>query len=211
MIVRGVIKSLFIATLFSVFANCTGHRKEASAEPEAGHEDPHPEVHQASVNDTARPAVSARHQVDVTFQQQLSDVFTAYIELKEALVDSDPIRAKEAAAYTLSTLKKVDKTALSESPRLEWMEYVSPMTTSLRQIQSSSEMEEQRKSFRALSEALYKSIRAFGLGGNEAFYEFCPMAFNNEGAYWLSNEENIRNPYFGDRMLTCGNVEERLK
>jgi len=57
----------------------------------------------------------------------------------------------------------------------------------------------------------FKSIQAFGLGGTEAFYDYCPMAFNNEGAYWLSDQAAIRNPYFGDAMLTCGTVKETLK
>jgi Cu(I)/Ag(I) efflux system membrane fusion protein len=37
------------------------------------------------------------------------------------------------------------------------------------------------------------------------------MAFNDKGAYWLSDKEAIRNPYFGDKMLTCGSVEETLR
>jgi hypothetical protein len=36
------------------------------------------------------------------------------------------------------------------------------------------------------------------------------MAFNNEGAYWLSAEKEVNNPYFGDKMLHCGSVKEEL-
>ena len=36
------------------------------------------------------------------------------------------------------------------------------------------------------------------------------MAFDNQGAYWLSNAKQIRNPYFGEKMLTCGEVKEKL-
>jgi len=36
------------------------------------------------------------------------------------------------------------------------------------------------------------------------------MAFDNKGAYWLSNEAAIRNPYFGDEMLECGKVEDSV-
>ena len=43
------------------------------------------------------------------------------------------------------------------------------------------------------------------------YYQYCPMAFNNKGAYWLSNEEAIRNPYFGDKMLKCGLVERDIE
>jgi Cu(I)/Ag(I) efflux system membrane fusion protein len=93
----------------------------------------------------------------------------------------------------------------------DWMNYLSSIQGSLKEIQSSSDIEAQRKSFSSLSDYLYKSVKAFGLGGKEAFYDFCPMAFNNEGAYWLSDQEQIKNPYFGDKMLTCGSVKEKLK
>ena len=66
------------------------------------------------------------------------------------------------------------------------------------------------KLFSTLSDNLYKSVKAFGIGGTDAFYEYCPMAFNNEGGYWLSDNEKIVNPYFGDKMLNCGEVKEKL-
>jgi hypothetical protein len=91
------------------------------------------------------------------------------------------------------------------------MSYLVPIQESLKEIQGGSDIEAQRKAFSALSDNLYKSVKAFGLGGREAFYEYCPMAFNNEGGYWLSDKEEIRNPYFGDKMLTCGEVKEKLK
>ena len=78
-------------------------------------------------------------------------------------------------------------------------------------IQSLKDIEAQRKAFSALSDNLYKSIKAFGLGGKEAFYEYCPMAFNNEGAYWLSDEQKIKNPYFGEKMPSCGEVKDTLR
>ena len=58
---------------------------------------------------------------------------------------------------------------------------------------------------------MYKAIKAFGLSGETAYYDYCPMAFNNKGGYWLAKEDKIQNPYFGDKMLTCGSVEEKLQ
>jgi Cu(I)/Ag(I) efflux system membrane fusion protein len=93
----------------------------------------------------------------------------------------------------------------------DWMAHLGTMESSLKEIMSASDIEAQRKSFSALSDSFYKSIKAFGLGGSTAYYEFCPMAFDNEGAYWLSDAEQIRNPYFGDKMPNCGMVKEKLK
>jgi Cu(I)/Ag(I) efflux system membrane fusion protein len=36
------------------------------------------------------------------------------------------------------------------------------------------------------------------------------MAFDNKGAYWLSNTQEIYNPYFGEEMRFCGEVKEQL-
>jgi Cu(I)/Ag(I) efflux system membrane fusion protein len=138
-------------------------------------------------------------------------VFTSYIELKDAFVASDAGKVKTEAMEAKDAVGKVDMKLLSGAAHNDWMSYLSPIETSLKEIQSSTDLEAQRKSFSTLSDNLYKSIKAFGLGGKQAFYEFCPMAFNNEGGYWLSDQEQIRNPYFGDKMLTCGEVKEKLK
>jgi Cu(I)/Ag(I) efflux system membrane fusion protein len=100
---------------------------------------------------------------------------------------------------------------LTGAPHNDWMSYLAPMDNSLKEIQSNTDIESQRKAFSTLSDNLYRSIKAFGLGGKEAYYDFCPMAFDNKGGYWLSDQKQIRNPYFGDKMLTCGAVQETLQ
>lgn len=36
------------------------------------------------------------------------------------------------------------------------------------------------------------------------------MAMGQQGAYWLSESQEIKNPYFGDQMLKCGETKEVL-
>lgn len=201
---------LFAAISFAFLANCSGDKKDATeAESHESHEGHDKEEH-ASGN-KATEASEPQFQVDQKFQNQLSTVFTSYVELKEAFVDSDPKKVQTEASEVNETLAKVDMKLLSGAAHNDWMNYLSPLQSSLKEIQSSADIEAQRKSFSTLSDHLYKSVKAFGLGDKEAFYKFCPMAFNNEGAYWLSETEKIRNPYFGDKMLSCGSVQEKLK
>ena len=101
-------------------------------------------------------------------------------------------------------------TLITDAAHNDWMTYQQNLTKAIQDIQSQSEIEAQRSAFKNLSDELYKTIKAYGLGGATAYYEFCPMAFNNSGAYWLSDNATIRNPYFGDKMLSCGSVEEKL-
>lgn len=195
---------LFAAVVSTALTSCSGHKQEAGDSHE-GHN------HEAPTADATPAANDPQFQVDVAFQKQLADVFRAYIKLKDAFVASDAGLAKTEAAAVNVALDKTDMKLLSGAAHHDWMSFLTPMQTALKEIQEATDIEVQRRSFYNLSDNLYKSIKGFGLGGEEAFYEYCPMAFNDEGAYWLSDEAKIRNPYFGNRMLTCGNVQERLK
>jgi hypothetical protein len=201
---------LVAATAFTFFAECSGNKKEETSESHdehAGHET----APDASAETAPIEASAPQFEVDQKFQQQIATVFTSYVNLKDAFVASDSKKIIQEASGTSEALSKVDMKLVSGAAHNDWMNYHSPIQGALKEIQSSGDIEAQRKSFSALSDNLYKSIKAFGLGGKEAFYEYCPMAFDNEGAYWLSDQEQIRNPYFGDKMLTCGSVKEKLK
>jgi Cu(I)/Ag(I) efflux system membrane fusion protein len=200
---------LFAATAFAFLTSCSGDKKEGT-ETES-REETKDEAEHASGNNAAAEASEPQFQVDKKFQDQLAGVFTSYVELKDAFVATDASKVKAEASETRQALAQVDMKLVSGAAHNDWMNYVSPMEKSLKEIEGSSDIEAQRKSFSALSDNMYKSVKAFGLGGKEAYYEFCPMAFNNEGGYWLSDQEQIRNPYFGDKMLTCGEVKEKLK
>jgi hypothetical protein len=202
------ISLLFAATAFALLTNCTGNQKEGTA-TEAS--DEHDSTEDVSASAAVSEASEPQFQVDKTFQQQLGGVFTSYVSLKDAFVSSDPGKVKAEASTTNEALGKVDMKLVSGAAHHDWMNYLASLQSSLKEIQATSDLEAQRKAFSTLSNDLYKSIKAFGLGGQEAYYEFCPMAFDNEGAYWLSDQQQIRNPYFGEKMLTCGSVEEKLK
>ena len=203
------IKSLFIATLYSVvtvfaLSSCSPKKDETVQE------ESHDESMHAATEETSAQASAPQFQVDATFQQQLSGVFTSYVSLKESFVATNSAQVKEAANVQES-LSKTDMMLLTGVAHNDWMNYSGGLKASLKEIQASDDIEAQRTSFSKLSDNMYKSIKAYGLGGATAFYEFCPMAFNNQGAYWLSDADEIRNPYFGDKMLKCGSVEEKLQ
>jgi Cu(I)/Ag(I) efflux system membrane fusion protein len=195
---KSITLSLLLASALFLF-NCSGEKKEES--------------HEEHADNSAAPAetTSPTFTVDAEFQKQLSGVFAAYVSMKDAFVASDAAKVKTEATATLDALSKTDMKLLSGAAHNDWMNYLGNLEGSLRLIESSSDIEEQRQNFSMLSGNLYKAIKAYGLGGVTAYYEFCPMAFDNQGAYWLSMEEKIRNPYFGDKMLTCGSVKETVR
>lgn len=208
------IKSMFYSLLFSAAAfafltNCSGSKKDEHA----GHDEhaSHDSTEHASGSTAAADASAPQFQVDANFQTQLASVFSSYVELKDAFIASDGNKVKDEAKGVDEALSKVDMKLVTGAAHNDWMSYLTPIQGSLKEIQTSTDIEAQRKAFSNLSDNLYKSVKAFGLGGKQAFYDYCPMAFNNEGAYWLSDQEQIKNPYFGDKMLTCGSVKETLK
>jgi len=182
--------------------NCSGKKEQAMESHD------HTAMEATTADSTAG---STPFQVDAVFQQQLASLFTSYIALKDAFVATDAAKVKTEVASTQKALSDVDMKLVSGAAHSDWMTYLGSMEGALKEMEASSDIEAQRKAFSSLSDNLYKTIKAYGLGGTTAYYEFCPMAFNNEGAFWLSESDKIRNPYFGDKMMTCGSVKETLQ
>jgi len=145
-----------------------------------------------------------------TFKEQLFKLASSYLTLKDALVATDSEEAKEAASQVVAFLEKVDSSLLKEDGHLYWMEQQNTIKTHSENIAASNDIEEQRKQFDFLSQALVKATKVFGIGEATLYVQHCPMANDNNGADWLSNVEEIRNPYFGDKMLTCGLVKTTI-
>jgi Cu(I)/Ag(I) efflux system membrane fusion protein len=86
------------------------------------------------------------------------------------------------------------------------------MKAALDTIKEAKGIEPMRVGFEGLSNELISVVGQFGIYEGKTLYRLnCPMAFNNKGADWLQTDENIRNPYFGASMYTCGQVVEVIR
>lgn len=144
------------------------------------------------------------------FRDQLDEVVLRYIELKDALVETDRSLANDQASTFISSLSKVDMTLLKGEAHMYWMQQLNALEEHAKMIANSEDMEEQRDQFDFLSQAMINSLKAFGTDDETYFVQHCPMAKDNQGADWISMEEQIRNPYFGDKMMKCGVVKLTL-
>lgn len=122
----------------------------------------------------------------------------AYFELKDALVASDSQSANARAV----ALQKMLETAT--------VEHIGPLLASIKSIVAAKDLAEQRQAFLPLSLAMVKMVKDSERISNEVYVQHCPMAFDNTGGDWLSDSENILNPYYGDAMLKCGYIKETL-
>ncbi|MFZ0391541.1 MAG: DUF3347 domain-containing protein [Calditrichia bacterium] len=155
-------------------------------------------------------AFSAQAGSVADFRNQLSQTTEAYLQIKNALVNDNAEKASENASEFLKSLKNVDAGQLAEGTKEEWQEKASIMTEQARQIKSAESLAEQRKAFGKLSEAVGFAAKKYGPLNTTLYRQYCPMAFNNEGGQWLSTSEEIRNPYFGSKMMKCGKVLEEF-
>lgn len=149
-----------------------------------------------------------QYHVTEGFKQQLTLFFNNYIELKNALVETDYEKSKQKASALEQKLKSFDMTELHDEAHVLWMEKSKLLDKAIAGIIDASDVEKQRASFKPLSENLAIVVEGFGLHGIKAYKDYCPMAVNDQGAIWLSEVEEIRNPYFGDKMLKCGEVQK---
>ncbi len=149
-----------------------------------------------------------RMEVPVKFQGQLKVVFNDYINLKDAFVEENPKNITSSAVNLRNNLGMVDSKLLSDNTSHElWMVLEKELITATTAISEMSDINAQRNHFKHLSSHLINVVQRFGVN-EKVFVEFCPMADNNRGAYWLSKEEKVINPYFGSAMLTCGEVKQ---
>jgi Cu(I)/Ag(I) efflux system membrane fusion protein len=149
-------------------------------------------------------------EVNMDFTMQLNNVFDQYIVLKDAFVQSDVKKANKAAQEVQKSLTKVDMKLLTGDAHMKWMDLSGNLDKQIKLIISSGKIEDQRMAFSEFSNQFYKTIKTFGLMGKTAYYQFCPMAFDSKGAYWLGQSNSIQNPYFGKKMIDCGETKETL-
>jgi Cu(I)/Ag(I) efflux system membrane fusion protein len=144
------------------------------------------------------------------FKKQLEIVLNSYYTIKESLVNSDIKQASIASNKLLSNLQKTDMALIKGAAHIYWMKKMNELTAQAKSIENNEEIAEQRKAFTQLSSTMIVVTKAFGIGG-KSYEMYCPMANNKKGGFWLSNENNIRNPYYGDKMLGCGEIKNELK
>lgn len=133
--------------------------------------------------------------VKAEFQnEEFTAVFQHYMHVKTALVNSDIAEAKSGGKMLAEAIGDSNEDIRVYSEK----------------IASAEDIEVQREAFSELTSLLEPELKA-ALKSGEIYKQYCPMAFNNKGAAWLSSVKEIRNPYFGDKMLKCGTIKEVIQ
>ena len=182
MIQRKSIVATVVTVIIFTFSSCGNSQKQAAENDHADHK---------SMDHSSDQSV-------MLTKEQTQQVLASYLTIKEALVQTDGESASTAAKGLLDNLGG-GKSELLDKIRFD-----------SEHINETKDASHQRDHFNTLSDNIYELIKSSSANENTMYRQYCPMAFDNKGAYWLSAEKEIRNPYFGDRMLTCGSVKEEI-
>ena len=128
------------------------------------------------------------------FAQNTSNLLNSYINVKNALVSSD----SKAAFTAISALNQAVKSEDNFSQKAELIKATEKLN------KAGNDLEKQRAAFNDVSTVIWKLVKSSDKVNQPVYYQYCPM----KKAYWLSKEKEIKNPYYGSSMLTCGKVAE---
>jgi membrane fusion protein, copper/silver efflux system len=165
----------------------------------------------------AEEEVVKKLQAPEEFVSALTPIIHEYLQLKESLVGEKTEQAVVSAEKLAGLLKQVNSSVLDNQARDTWTKLSGAMETELKTIADAREIEAMRKAFDPLSEAFAKVIMGFRHSLKDPLFLYhCPMASNEQGAYWLESSQDIKNPYFGDtpykgqQMLKCAELVEKI-
>jgi membrane fusion protein, copper/silver efflux system len=161
----------------------------------------------------AAPAAPAQQQLEtpLAFRQRLGALVEANFELVHALAGDDPAAARRAAITADAALHAIDGAALAGGPaRDTWNRSAQAMHEAIKAVGDAASIDGQRQHFEPFSDALIEAVQAFGVEASRPVYRaMCPMVQGRDG-FWLQDQEQIANPYWGAAMLRCGAIVEQL-
>ncbi|WP_432671521.1 DUF3347 domain-containing protein [Flavobacterium sp. SM2513] len=204
---KKVIGILAVA-LISTTISCKENAKQEDENQETMENTMPNESHEGHDHSSGTESTQREIKQSSTKNAETAAIIDAYFEIKNGLVaDSKEHTAKGGTAF-LAAISKFDMSMVPENAHKEYMEIQESAKEHAEHILK-SDIDHQREHFEALNTDITDLVAL--LGTDKVIYQdFCPMANNNKGALWLSEVKEIKNPYFGSKMLTCGSVKKQI-
>jgi hypothetical protein len=196
-------KTIYVLALITVFFSSCKNNKSVKDSGTMNSS----EMKMDSLNEVKMDSVTSTS-MSTTKNKITTPIIDAYLQLKNALVADDKLAAADAAKTILKTFSNFDMTKLSADEHKKYMEIIEDAKEQAEHI-AKSPIDHQREHFESLSTDVNDLIAL--LGTEKTLYQdFCPMAGEGKGAIWLSEFKDIKNPYQGSKMLTCGNLKQQI-
>ncbi|MDB5191505.1 MAG: hypothetical protein JWQ96_1068 [Segetibacter sp.] len=146
------------------------------------------------------------------FNNQFGILLANYYHLKDALVLSNDTMATTSAQRLVKDADSLNLEGVKADPSIVEMAkgYLRSISAEAKALSGENDIEAKRKSFQMISDNMYDLVRTVHYDQATVYHQFCPMAFDDAGAYWLSQSSDIKNPYYGKKMLSCGEVKDSI-
>lgn len=194
--VRKVLSLLVVTGVTLAFASCK----------DGGNDDSMESTSSGMGQEGGSNEVSTGVMADSYGNTTAESVVNNYLRLTSALAASDQNQAAEAGRYLVADFKGFDKSSYSSAEQQELTDIVEDATEHAEHI-SKSDLGHQREHFDILSKDVIDMIAITGTERNLYQY-FCSMYNGDKGGQWLSDTKEVKNPYFGSQMMSCGELQK---
>lgn len=207
--VIGILAVVLISTAISCKDNAKQEGESQETMENTMHNEAMPnESHEGHDHSSGTESTQREITQNDTKNAETAAILDAYFEIKNGLVADSKENTAKGGTALLAAISKFDMSKIPEDAHKEYMEIQESAKEHAEHIVKSP-MDHQREHFEALSTDITDLVAL--LGTDKVIYQdFCPMANNNKGALWLSEVKEIKNPYFGSRMLNCGSVKKQI-
>lgn len=146
------------------------------------------------------------------FNQSFKKALFAYYYLKDQFIAENDTAIQLSAGLLLTEIDSLPTKELKGDTAVvsTAQSYIDGIAAEIKGLLGEKDIEAKRKSLQMISEQFYDLIRTVQYDQDKIYLAYCPMAFNNDGASWLSNSSTIMNPYLPKTMLNCGEIRDSI-
>jgi hypothetical protein len=155
-------------------------------------------------------AQTATAKVPQSFKTTLNKMFNKYLDLKDALQKKDVTKANNEAKELLADANAVKSDSLSKEQLKEFNEHIGKVIMNSQHISEATNLPHQLEHFDDISDEMYALMKYFKTGGKTLYYDYCPMANGGDGAHWVSDKQDLKNPYMGGTIMGCEKQQDKF-
>jgi hypothetical protein len=201
----------FIAIAVITFVSCNGNTSPGESQDKMIKKDSMPIQQNTDTATDVKIVPVSFTNIDPAVTVYMKEMVQNYLGVKNALIDNNGSGAAAASDKISAAMKIFDKSLLSAEQKKVYDDIEEDLKEHAEHIgKNGDKVSHQREHFSMMSEAMYTLVKAFG-AGITLYHDHCPMFNDGKGAIWLSETKEIRNPYYGEKMMTCGSVMEIFK
>ena len=149
--------------------------------------------------------------IDAKAAASIKEIVDYYLQIKNALANDNGNEAAKGGKAMEEVMSKLDKSLFTSEQKKTYDQIEEDLKEDAEHISKNGDkIKHQREHFSTMSADVYYLVKAFG-AGKLIYHDHCPMYDEGKGAMWLSEIKEIKNPFYGAEMPTCGSVEEIIK